>query len=58
MAEVIVEESDDEEITELAEGIVETQEREIAAMNDFREREFGAPVPEDAGGSGAHGGGH
>lgn len=60
MAEVILEESDDEEITELAEGIVETQEREIAAMNDFREQEFGAPVPEGAahGGSGDHGGGH
>ncbi len=56
MAEVILEESDDEEITELAEGIVETQEREIADMNDFREEEFGAPVPEDTGGSGGSGG--
>jgi uncharacterized protein (DUF305 family) len=60
MAEVILEESDDEEITELAEGIVETQEREVADMNEFREEEYGAPVPDEAGsgGSGDHGGGH
>jgi len=60
MVAVILEESDDAELTKLAEGIMKTQEREIAAMNDFREREYGAPVPEGAGsgGSGGHDGGH
>ena len=59
MAEVVLEESDDEEITKLAEGIIETQEREIADMNAFREKEYGAPVPEpQGGGGGEHGGGH
>jgi len=59
MAEVIVEKSDDDELTKLAEGMIKTQEREIAAMNDFRERKYGAPVPEpQGGGGGEHGGGH
>ncbi|MBA2763203.1 MAG: DUF305 domain-containing protein [Thermoleophilaceae bacterium] len=49
MAEAALPEMEDPEIRELAEGIVATQEEEIAEMNAFREEEYGAPVPESGG---------
>ncbi|MDP8943488.1 MAG: DUF305 domain-containing protein [Actinomycetota bacterium] len=52
MAKVVLAKTRDAELRRLAEGIVATQEREITAMNAFREREYGAPVP-----GGAHTGG-
>lgn len=35
----------DDELKELAEGIVETQSKEIEDMNDWREDWYGAPSP-------------
>lgn len=58
MAEVILESTKDADLRKLAEGIVSTQEREIEAMNAFRTKEYGAPVPEKSGGGAEHGGGH
>ena len=58
MAEVILESTKDADLRKLAEGIVSTQEREIEAMNAFRTKEYGAPVPEKSGGGEEHGGGH
>jgi uncharacterized protein (DUF305 family) len=59
MANVVLESTEDQELRDLAEGIVATQEREIEAMNAFRTEEYGAPVPEpQGGGGGGHGGGH
>lgn len=57
MSEVVLENTGDSELRELAAAIVSTQEREILAMNAFRTRAYGAPVPEDAGhGGGGHSG--
>ncbi len=58
MAEVVLENTEDGEMRELAENIISTQEREIKEMNDFRTEEYGAPVPEKSGSGGEHGGGH
>ncbi len=58
MAEVVLESTEDADLRKLAEGIVSTQEREIEAMNAFRTKEYGAPVPEESGGGEEHGGGH
>jgi uncharacterized protein (DUF305 family) len=59
MANVLLESTEDQELRDLAEGIVAAQEREIEAMNAFRTEEYGAPVPEpQGGGGGGHGGGH
>jgi uncharacterized protein (DUF305 family) len=60
MAEVVLESTEDQELRDLAEGIISTQEREIEEMNAFRTEEYGAPVPEPqgGGGGGGHGGGH
>ena len=59
MANVVLESTEDQELRDLAEGIISTQEREIEAMNAFRTEEYGAPVPEpQGGGGGEHGGGH
>ncbi len=55
MAEAVLGSTKDPEIRTLAEAIVATQRREIAAMNGFREERFGGPVPS---GGGGHGGGH
>jgi uncharacterized protein (DUF305 family) len=49
MAEAVLAETDDEELRQLAEGIVQTQEQEIERMNAFRVAEYGAPVPESGG---------
>lgn len=54
MAETVLEQTDDAELTELAEGIVATQKEEIAEMNEFRQEEYGAPVPESGAGDGEH----
>jgi uncharacterized protein (DUF305 family) len=56
MAKVALKSTKDADLRELAEGIIATQEREIAEMNDFRTKKFGAPVPEGAGhGKGSEG---
>jgi uncharacterized protein (DUF305 family) len=61
MAKVVLKSTDDSELKELANGIITTQEREVADMNSFRTKNFGGPVPA-GGGSKApteeHGGGH
>ena len=49
MAKVALKTAKDPDLRELAEGIITTQEREIAEMNDFRTKTFGGPVPEGAG---------
>lgn len=49
MARVVLKDTKDAELRTLAETIIRTQEREIEEMNDFRERKFGAPVPESRG---------
>ena len=51
MAEAVLEMTRDARLRSLAEGIVRTQKREVAEMNDFRTKEFGGPVPEAAGDS-------
>ena len=52
MAEAVLAVTQDAELKELAQGIVDTQKREIEEMNSFRTAEYGGPVPE----AGAHGG--
>jgi uncharacterized protein (DUF305 family) len=49
MAEEVMGKTQDEEVRRLAESIVAAQRREIEEMNDFREREYGGPVPTAAG---------
>ena len=49
MAKVVLESTEDAGIRKLAEAIVSAQEREITEMNDFREKEYGAPAPEEMG---------
>ncbi len=51
MAEAVLAVTEDGELKELAQGIVDTQKREIGEMNSFRTAEYGGPVPE----AGAHG---
>lgn len=64
MSNVVLRQTEDAALRRLAEGIVSTQEREILGMNDFRTREYGAPVPAGAGHGGEskgekeHGEGH
>ncbi len=58
MAKVVLKATVDDELRELAQGIVSTQEREIEEMNAFRTKEYGAPVPEEGGSGQKHGGGH
>ena len=53
MAEVVLAHTKDPELRKLAENIVTTQVAEVKGMNAFRTREFGGPVPKQAG----HGGG-
>lgn len=45
MAQAALAKSRDPEVRRLAEGIIAAQKREIAEMNRFRQREYGAPVP-------------
>jgi len=52
MAKAVLAVTEDAELKDLAQGIVDTQKREIEEMNSFREAEYGGPVPE----AGAHGG--
>lgn len=52
MAQVVLKSTEDPALRNLAEGIMSTQEREVKEMNAFRTKEFGGPVPENAG----HGG--
>ncbi len=42
MAEAVLAETDDRELRALADGIIAAQKKEIAAMEDFLEREYGA----------------
>ena len=49
MSKAVLRTTKDSALRALAEGIISAQEREISEMNDFRKREFGAPVPADAG---------
>lgn len=46
MAEAVLQDTDDDELRGLAEGIISTQEQEIEQMNAFREAKYGDPVPE------------
>jgi uncharacterized protein (DUF305 family) len=41
MARAVLKQTRDSELRKLAQGIIQTQEREIAEMNDFRKREYG-----------------
>ncbi len=52
MAEAVLAVTEDTELQELAQGIVDTQKREIEEMNAFRAAEYGGTAPEP----GAHGG--
>ncbi len=56
MAEAMRAKTRDPALRRLAEDIVAAQRREIREMNEFREREFGGPVPGSP--AGGHGGGH
>ncbi len=61
MAKVVLESTDDAALTKLANGIITTQQREVADMNSFRTKEFGGPVPKSSGSKAPkeeHGGGH
>ena len=53
MSKVVLTKTKDPELRKLAESIVATQTREVKAMNAFRMREYGGPVPEDAGSKGS-----
>ena len=44
-ARIVLEETDDGELRELADAIVEAQSREIAQMNRWRKRWYGSPSP-------------
>jgi uncharacterized protein (DUF305 family) len=58
MARVVLKETRDPELRKLADEIIRAQEREIAEMNAFREREYGGAAPSEATPSahGEHGG--
>ena len=57
MAKVLLERTDDAELKQLGQAIIDAQQREIAAMNDFRTKEYGGPVPDEKpSGGGGHGG--
>ncbi len=61
MAKIVLESTDDAALKDLANGIVKTQETEVEAMNSFRTKEFGGPVPAGSGSKAPdeeHGGGH
>lgn len=65
MAQAVLAVTDDAELRELAQRIVETQQREIEDMSSFREERYGGPVrqPGEHGGGAVpapdgHGGGH
>lgn len=45
MARVLLERTDDAELRKLGQAIIDAQQREIAAMNDFRTERYGGPVP-------------
>jgi len=53
MSKVVLTKTKDPELRKLAESIVATQTREVKGMNDFRTREYGGPVPENAGSKGS-----
>jgi uncharacterized protein (DUF305 family) len=55
MAEVVLTKTEDAELKKLAQTIIDTQNREISEMNDFRTKTYGGPVPEK---STEDGGGH
>ena len=48
MAKVELEKGENEELKSLAQDIVDAQQREIDEMNEFREKEYGAPVSDDS----------
>ncbi len=58
MAEAVKGKTRDPALRQLADDIVTAQRREIREMNDFREREFGGPVPGVPAPMGAVSGGH
>ena len=45
MAQVLLERTDDAELKKLGQTIIDAQEGEITAMNDFRTEQYGGPVP-------------
>jgi uncharacterized protein (DUF305 family) len=45
MARIVLDQGEDEEIAQLAEGIISAQSAEIEQMNAWRERWYGAPSP-------------
>ena len=53
MAKVELAKGADPELKQLAQEIIDAQQREIDAMNEFREQEYSEPVADDP--SGAHG---
>ena len=55
MSAVVLKTTKDADLRRLADGIVSTQKREIKAMNAFRVKNFGGPVPAGAGHGGEHG---
>ena len=62
MAKVVLASTRDASLKTLADSIIRTQEREAKAMNAFRSRKYGGPVPSGKGseapGGGEHDGGH
>lgn len=49
MANVVLTKTKDSALRDLAQGIVDTQTREIKEMNAFRTKKYGGPVPAGAG---------
>ena len=47
MAKAELENGENAELKQLAQEIIDAQQREIDEMNDFREKEYGAPVSQD-----------
>ena len=47
MAQVELEKGENPELKALAQEIIDAQQREIDEMNEFREKEYGEPVPDD-----------
>lgn len=59
MAEAVLDETEDPQLRKLAEGIIASQKKEIAAMKQFRQREYGSAAAPGAGGAADAGhGGH
>lgn len=58
MAEAVQGKTRDPALRKLAKDIVTAQRREIKEMNEFREREFGGPVPSSPAADATPGGGH